>query len=63
MKKVIAACIEQVIEFETQEEAAKYLESVRNSGKEFRILNREEADGKYRIRIQLQYNKNEMLKS
>lgn len=61
MKKVISACIEQVLEFDTQQEAADYLEKVRSSGKGFRIVNREEAGEKYRIRIQLQYNKSSMI--
>lgn len=28
MKKVIAACIDRVLEFDTQQEAAKYLETL-----------------------------------
>lgn len=56
MKKVIAACIDRVLEFDTQQEAAKYLETLRDKKSEFRILNREEVAGKYRIRIQEQYN-------
>ena len=52
MKKVIAACIDRVLEFDTQNEAAKYLETLRDKGSEFRILHREEIGGKYRIRIQ-----------
>lgn len=42
MKKVIAACIDRVLEFDTQQEAAKYLETLRDKKSEFRILNREE---------------------
>lgn len=63
MKKVIAACIDRVLEFDTQNEAAKYIETLRddNKGSEFRILHREEIGGKYRIRIQEQYNKSPMI--
>lgn len=61
MKKVIAACIDRVLEFDTQQEAAKYLETLRDKKSEFRVLNREEVAGKYRIRIQEQYNKNPMI--
>lgn len=61
MKKVISACIEQLLEFDTQKEAADYLENVRISGKGFRVVNREEAGEKYRIRIQLQYNKSPLI--
>lgn len=61
MKKVIAACIDRVLEFDTQNEAAKHLETLRDKGSEFRILHREEIGGKYRIRIQEQYNKSPMI--
>ena len=61
MKKVIAACIDRVLEFDTQQEAAKYLETLRDKKSEFRVLNREEVAGKYRIRILEQYNKSPMI--
>ena len=61
MKKVIAACIDRVLEFDTQQEAAKYLETLRDKKSEFRVLNREEVAGKYRIRIQEQYNKSPII--
>lgn len=61
MKKVIAACIEQLLEFDTQKEAVDYLEKVRTSDKGFRVVSREEVGGKYRIRIQLQYNKSPLI--
>ena len=61
MKKVIAACIDRVLEFDTQQEAAKYLETLRDKKSEFRVLNRKEVAGKYRIRIQEQYNKTPMI--
>lgn len=61
MKKVISACIDRVLEFDTQNEAAKYIETLRGKGNEFRILHREEIGGKYRIRIQEQYNKSPMI--
>ena len=61
MKKVVAACIDRVLEFGTQQEAAKYLETLRDKKSEFRVLSREEVAGKYRIRIQEQYNKSPMI--
>lgn len=61
MKKVIAACIDRVLEFDTQQEAANYLETLRDKKSKFRVLNREEVAGKYRIRIQEQYNKSPMI--
>lgn len=61
IKKIIAACIDRIIEFDTQQEAATYLEGLRTKKTDFRIINREEVDGKYRIRIQEQYNKSPMI--
>lgn len=61
MKKVIAACIDRVLEFDTQNEAAAYIETLREKKSEFRVLYREEVGGKCRIRIQEQYNKSPMI--
>lgn len=61
MKKVIAVCIDRILEFDTQQEAADYLEGLRNKKSVFRIVNREENNGKYRIRVQEQYNKAPMI--
>lgn len=61
MKKVIAACIDRLLEFDTQQEAAKYLETLRDKKSEFRVLHREEVGEKYRIRIREQYNKSPMI--
>lgn len=41
MKKIIEACIDRILEFDTQEEAAEYLEALRNKKTAFRIVNRE----------------------
>lgn len=61
MKKVIAACIDRILEFDTQNEAANYIEGLRSKKSEFRVLRRDEVGGKYRIRIQEQYNKSLMI--
>ena len=61
MKKVIEACIERILEFETQEEAANYLEGLRAKNSDFRVVSRGEIEGKYRLRIQEQYNKSPMI--
>ena len=63
MKKVIAACIDRVLEFDTQQEAANYLDNLREKKSEFRILHREETGGKYRIRVKEQYNKSPMIEN
>ena len=56
MKKIVAACIDQILEFDTQSEAANYVEDLRKKNLKFRILHREEINGKHRVRIQQQYN-------
>lgn len=61
MKKIIEACIDRVLEFDTQEEAAEYLETLRKKKTAFRIVNRKAVNGKYRIRVQEQYNKSPMI--
>lgn len=61
MKKIIEACIDRILEFDTQEEAAEYLEALRNKKTAFSIVNREAVNGKYRIRVQEQYNKSPMI--
>jgi hypothetical protein len=61
MKKIVAACIDRILEFDTQAEAVKYLGGLREKETDFRILNREEINGKYRIRVKEQYNKNPMI--
>lgn len=61
MKKVIAACIDRILDFDAPEEAAAYVEGLRNKKSEFVIVSREEASGKYRIRVKEQYNKSPMI--
>lgn len=61
MKKILAACIERVIEFDSQQEAATYLEKLRNKKTTFLLVNREEVGNKYRIRIKEQYNNNPLI--
>lgn len=63
MKKVIVACIERILDFNTPEEAAAYIEGLRNKKTDFVIVSREEAGGKYRIRVKEQYNKSPMIQN
>lgn len=63
MKKVVAACIDRILDFDTPKEAAAYIEGLRNKKTEFRVINREEVGGKYRVRIQEQYNKSPMIEN
>ncbi len=61
MKKVIAACIERILDFDSLEEATTYIDGLRSKNTEFVIISREEVNGKYRIRVQEQYNKSPMI--
>ena len=61
MKKVVATCIDRVLEFDTPAEAAEYIDGLREKKTDFRIVNREEVGGKYRVRIKEQYNKSPMI--
>lgn len=62
MKKIIAACIDQILEFDTRTEAFKYIEKQNNMPGEFSYSDIVEiGDGKYRIRVKKQYNSSPML--
>lgn len=51
MKKEIAACLDRILEFDTQNEAALYLELLRAKRCEFRVLHRRKVGEKYQIRF------------
>jgi hypothetical protein len=61
MKKVVAACIDRILEFDTQDEAVSYIEAVFKKNSVFRILYHEKIEGKYQVRIREQYNKSPMI--
>lgn len=62
MKKIVAACIDRILEFDTPQEAKDYLDGMRNKGSNFRLEYDVEAPGgKRRIRIKEQYNKAPMI--
>ena len=60
-KRIISACIEQVIEFDSEIERQAFICNLKNGNKEFRIVNQSEQDEKFRIRVQIQYNKNSLI--
>jgi hypothetical protein len=62
LKKIIAACIDRLIEFDSSEEAATYVEGLREKKSDVVIVKCEEIGGKYRLRVKEQYNKNPLLK-
>ncbi|MEY8317720.1 hypothetical protein AALB19_10470 [Oscillospiraceae bacterium 50-58] len=63
MKKVLKACIDQLLEFDSREEAVAFVENLRDKGQRFNVSSREEVNGKFRIRIQREYNRNDLLTS
>lgn len=62
MKKVLAAAIVKVLEFDSPEETMKYLDGMRAAGKKFRVQwECDVAGGKRQIKVQEQYNKSPMI--
>lgn len=62
MKRVIAANIDRILEFDSPEEAKTYLDGLKAAGKKFRVVwDCDVGGGKKDIRIQEQYNKNPMI--
>lgn len=55
MKKIIAMCIDIVLEFDTLTEALMYLKTLHEKEFETRILSGKKVSGKYQVRIQKQY--------
>ena len=61
MKKVVSACIDRILEFDSQEEAVDYLEGLRKKKANFQVMSRNAEGGKYRVRVREQYNKSPLL--
>ena len=61
MKKVLEACIDQVLEFDSPDEAVAFVDDLRQRKQRFNVSSRKEVNGKMRIRIQEQYNKSPMI--
>lgn len=62
MKKVISACIDKVLEFDSPAEGKAYLDNLKKAGKQFRVMYEcDVAGGKRQIRIKEQYNKSPMI--
>lgn len=57
MKRVMAACIDLTLEFDSVDECNKYAEGVTAKHQKFNVLQYEElSGGRVRVRIQKQYN-------
>lgn len=63
MKKLVLACYDKVIEFDTKEEAEIYIKTLEVRKKDYSISNKFEYQGKYRLRVQEQYNNVPLLKN
>lgn len=61
MKKVLEACIDQVLEFDSPDEAVAFVDDLRQRKQRFNVSSRKEVNGKMRIRIQRAYNGNRLL--
>jgi len=61
MKKVVMAGIDRVLEFDTLEEADKYLDTLRVKGAEYRVIWRKTVGTKTRLRVLEQYNKSPLI--
>ena len=62
MKKVVAACIDRVFEFDSKKEADFYLTKLKALNTVFVIVSMEETEnGKCRLRTKEQYNNNDLL--
>lgn len=63
MKRIISAAIVKILEFDSVDEAGKYLDEMKAAGKNFRVMwECDLAGGKRQIKIQEQYNKSPMLR-
>lgn len=63
MKKVLAACIDRVFEFDSKKEADFYLTKMKALNTVFVVVSTVEMkNGKYRLRTKEQYNNNKLLK-
>ena len=56
MKRIITACLEQTIKFETEDEITAFKEQLDRRGIKYRILSTEKCGGGVIARIKKQYN-------
>ncbi len=56
MKKVLYAWIEQIVQFDSEQERQKFIDGIRG----VQILDSNEADGKFTVHVKRPYNNNHM---
>ena len=60
MKKIMAACYDRYLEFDTDLERKQYLSKLESDGTTFFVIGQHEESGKFRLRVQQRYNFNPM---
>lgn len=62
MKKVIAACIDQVLQFDSEQEVDRFIEQLKQKKQQFKIVWKNTLDdGNVQVRIKKQYNNNDFM--
>lgn len=62
MKKVISACVDQIIEFDSEREVDKLIEFLDSRKQLYKIMWKNTLNnGKVQIRIKKQYNNNDLM--
>ena len=57
MKKVISACVDQLLEFDSEQEIDRFIEGLKSKKQKYKILWKIPlGNGKVQIRIKKQYN-------
>jgi hypothetical protein len=63
MKKVISACVDQVLQFDSEQEVDKYVEWLKGKKQLFQIVWKNTLDnGIVQIRVKKQYNNTDFMK-
>ena len=62
MKKVISACLDQILEFDSEQEVDKLIEFLKSRKQRFKVVWKNTLNnGKVQIRIKKQYNNNDLM--
>lgn len=62
MKKVISACIDQIIEFDSEHEVDKLIDFLKSRKQRYTVIWKNTLNnGKVQIRIKKQYNNNDLM--
>lgn len=63
MKKVISACVDQILQFDSEQEVDRYIEQLSGKKQLFQIVWKNTLDnGIVQIRVKKQYNNNDFMK-